>query len=196
MTNMHLLWNSGIKNIGLQSVEYMNSNPLNGTSKSVKFEGSTTQSEGTSITVTDTHTFGVEVSITVSAKVEVPLFGGGETELGFKSSYGYSKATAYGNQKSSARTITYGEPATVIPPQRGLKCRATVQSGEYSSDYKATVKLTLDDGTTFNVQKPGSFESIGFAKIWSNCEEVPIEEVRKTAKEAGFAAKRALRFSA
>ncbi|PVH94965.1 hypothetical protein DM02DRAFT_660564 [Periconia macrospinosa] len=187
----------GIQTIGLDTADYMNSNPINGSSKVIIFQGTMSQSEGTSITVTDTHTFGVEMSISVSAEVKIPLFGAAKTELGFKTSYQYSKATGYGNQKTKTRTITYGEPKTSIPPQRGLKCRASVQAGEYSTEYKATVKLTLDDGSTFNVQKPGNFESVGFAKIWANCESVPIEEVKGSAREAGLVQRRrATRFNA
>jgi len=155
--NPPLTGSSGISQMTLDQVHY--ANPSNATqdlpwsfTNSVARTTSTTFTQGTSTT------YGVDVSVGVSAE----LFGiGGSASTSFSWSTTGTQETS--TSASSTQTLSWDISGS-LAPGKGITATSFCQQGIGRANYTSTVTMKLSDGTVSTFQESGVFNNVVFTE--------------------------------
>ncbi|KAI9657891.1 MAG: hypothetical protein M1829_006853 [Trizodia sp. TS-e1964] len=123
---------------------------------------------------------GADVSISVSAGVEIP----GIVKLGVTATAGAHWESQSMQSTSTTDTVTYDMQVTQsstadepLEPQHVMYCSVTTFSANYDTSYNAIVRTTMSTGKSFDIRQRGKLVSILFTSAIQDFHTVLINEV-------------------
>ncbi|KAG9235422.1 hypothetical protein BJ875DRAFT_495019 [Amylocarpus encephaloides] len=174
-------WNAegrGIRSQDFGNSYFVNQDPPGSPNATFKFSNSKIVTSSKTLTQSSTHVVGAEVSVKVGGKVGVPFVAEGSIEVTATAKYSFERMNSEATTNTETRTIRWDWDGS-IAPGKATHCKATAQSGEFSSPYTSTVNVHMVDGTTFEIKQKGDFISTGWTQATGVCGEIDIKDVPK-----------------
>jgi len=165
---------SGISQVTLDEVHYYN--PPNAKQNLPwTFDNSVSRTTSTSFTQGTATTYGVNVSVEVSAE----LFGiGGKVTTGFTWQNTDTQETTVST--SFQETLAWGV-AGELQPGQGITVTALCQQGVGQANYTSTVTLKLADGTVSSYSEAGIFRNVVYTQ--AQVTTIPDDQLARVSKK-------------
>ncbi|KAK4499990.1 hypothetical protein PRZ48_008176 [Zasmidium cellare] len=166
----------GMEFLALDSVYFQNSNPPGGEKQGWNFQGKSGKAVSSSLSTTQTTTYGLTQSVEISASVEVPEIAKVSVQSTTTGKWEYADATTTTASDTDTTELDWDMSNDNLAPGHAMNCTAMTIKGVYDGGYTATVAFQVN-GQSFDMKQHGSFKSIGYLKAWRNCGDVLVSEI-------------------
>ncbi|KAI4942592.1 hypothetical protein J4E91_009986 [Alternaria rosae] len=160
-----------------------NSNRVGGQLQDWDFGSGISKTQTRTITQQTTEIMGGSVSVSVSASIQFPVIGvsvtvGGEAHWESQS----MKSTAVSDTTTYPMTVTQKSSTNgPLYPQHAIHCTVLTSTSNYNTEYTSTVRATMSNGKTFDINQRGKLVSVLYTEGRSKCYTVKINDIPSDA---------------